>query len=183
MKKLYISFLAISIACVFFQSSCTKDRLIKDPGTASDTLTNFNGLIQINELMANGLTGEPDWIEIYNKSNNYIKLAAARTFFTDDLTNQVKFSLTTDQVVGPHSYTVVFCDGTGTVSDNIHTNFSLSSSGEQAGIYGRDSVGNLYLGDSISYPAQTVVGSSYGRENEGSDNWIQFAIPTPGAPN
>ncbi|MCK4445443.1 MAG: CotH kinase family protein, partial [Candidatus Marinimicrobia bacterium] len=60
----------------------------------------------------------------------------------------------------------------------LHTNFKLSSSGEQLALFNPEGV----LIDSLSFD-QLPVDYSYGRKPDGETDWYIFNQPTPGASN
>ena len=60
----------------------------------------------------------------------------------------------------------------------MHTNFRLSTNGEDLAIFNPDG----YLIDGISFQEQ-YEDISYGRITDGSNEWLFFENPTPGASN
>ena len=85
-----------------------------------------------------------------------------------------------------HGYIVVWCDGLNTVDNDIHSNFSLSSLGEELVIHHYDGTDYLRI-DGYVYADQTTGehanGESNGRTPDGSDTWGLITVPTPGESN
>jgi hypothetical protein len=141
-------------------------------------------VLYINEFMASNDTtafdpdfnDSGDWIEIYNPNDNDVDISGF--YLTDDINEPNKWQVPNDVVVPAHGFLVIWADDHDTLGQAPHTNFKLSSSGEQIALY--DASGSLI--DSITFgEQQTDV--SYGRYPDGSDNWIVMYIPTPGEPN
>lgn len=143
--------------------------------------------IFINEVMAfNGTTiadenGEfDDWFELYNPGAAPVDLAG--WFVTDDAADLVKYQFPpagTQAVVPANGFLLVWADNQA-IQGDLHTNFSLSSTnGEILLLVAPD---GITVVDSVSFGPQTVD-VSYGRETDGGQPWILFALPTPGASN
>ncbi len=172
----YLPFFAI--AAVIFLSACGKDR---DPGKPNE---NNHGAgwhtIYVNEIYANASGSEPDWIELYNPSNTAFYADSGKYFLTDKLDDLEKYSLPAFNIPA-QGFLQIICDNTGGISGGqIHTDFSLKSTGEQVGLCFRDT--SLHVSDSLSFP-ETVAGTSYGRNPDGGSVWNSFNTPTPGATN
>ncbi|WP_442482900.1 CotH kinase family protein [Aeoliella sp. SH292] len=103
-----------------------------------------------------------DWIEIYNAGDEPATLAGYR--LTDDAEDLNKWVFSTPTVVAPGQYLVVFASGNNTPDSagNLHTNFSLSASGEYLALV--DPLGIVlseYGPGGTEYPQQ-VSDISYG---------------------
>lgn len=142
----------------------------------------------INEIMAsnsstiadeNGYFG--DWIEIYNPSNVAVDLAGM--YISDDATTPTKYQFpsgSSSTVIPAGGFKLIWADDS-TQSGPLHANFKLSStSGEFVGLYYQSN--DLIVVDSISFPSLTD-NVSYGRQSDGSENWIEFSASTPNASN
>jgi hypothetical protein len=183
MKFLYIALIAFAV------SACVKDRVITKEPIDTDNPGGINAKdIVINEFVAKGsknaneFGSNEDWIEIYNTTNDTIIMEAEKWFITDaSTTNQKKYKLP-EIVLPPKGFLVIWCDGKNTVATQIHTNFNLSASGEDIGLY-YENEGVLLEVDQKSYGELTKDGYSLGRQPDGTENWIEFAVPTPGASN
>jgi hypothetical protein len=143
----------------------------------------------INEFMAsnNSSSGihDPygdydDWFEIYNLGDTSVDMAGM--YLTDDLTKPTKFHIPTgysSQTTIPARGFLVFWADEETTQGPLHTNFKLSASGEEIGLYDTDGVTQI---DAIVFGAQTT-NVSYGRYPDGEENWCFFSTATPGAAN
>ena len=150
---------------------------IATPQQATDNLF-INEFMADNDNIVTDPSGEyDDWIEIYNASTGPILLTGK--YLTDKNDNLIKWQFTQPEFyINPGEYLVVWCDEQET-QPGIHTNFKLSASGEFIAIVEEDGVTVI---DSLSFGAQTTD-VSYGRYPDGSNNWIFFQSPTPGASN
>ena len=184
-----VFFRLISFFCglAYFFQSCTKDRVsITNPPSTLDSI--FPGVIKINEFLAKGdaylsdLGESSDWLELYNTTNQEILLKEGEWFVTDDAgSNDEKFKLP-EIKIGPFGHLLIWCDGKNTFTGMVHTNFSLSSQGENIGIFYKNASGKIEI-DRKPYGPQTIDNISIGRSPDGSENWVEFNNPTPGAPN
>jgi hypothetical protein len=141
----------------------------------------------INEVMASNTNtiqdenGEfDDWIEIYN--GLFVAQDLAGLYITDEEANTTKYLFPSGEsatVVPSGGFVLVWADNTP-AQGAMHTNFTLSASGEYVGLYASN-------GDLIHSVTFTALGpnESYGRENESSDNFITFnsVFTTPNASN
>lgn len=183
-------------------SACTKDREIVEPnkpnalkvfpGVFYDSLDVFmpinHDLLKVNEFVARGSEnanefGETeDWFEIYNPSPYALILQKGNWFVTDKGPDDpMKYTLP-QCTIPPRGFLLIWADGMDLVDQFIHTNFSLSASGEHIGIYYSDDTLSIMI-DDYEYPPQEVPAVSTGRYPDGADNWIQFNTPTPGMSN
>lgn len=176
---------AIVIAIFFF--GCMKDRTFDIVLSDSDKQIEA-GMVLVNEICASGSTytnefggSSPDWFEIYNPGSDTLLLDSARWYVTDDLTLPFKFMLPKIKLA-PGKFFVVCCDGIDSIAQQIHTNFSLSSNGEDIGIYYRTDAGPFILIDDHEY-SSAVSGVSVGRIPDGSENWSNCSLMSPGTPN
>lgn len=171
-------------------AGCVKDRIIP-PRTDGEGSTNTSigpGLLKVNEFVAAGSTNinefgsAEDWFEIYNTSSASVTLQAGMWFVSDaGPSSPTKYQLPEVTIPG-NGHLTIWCDNQNTVATQIHTNFGLSSAGEHLVIYYQGDSASFVV-DDYAYGPQTNPGSSMGRSPDGSDNWIMFTNPTPGAPN
>lgn len=181
MKNLFLIILVIAFA------SCTKDRNII-PNNVVPPLDGFtegtSGIIKLNEFIANGSQNlneygsAEDWIELYNTTNTTLKLEAGKWFITDDASVTPEKYALPELTIEPHGFVLIWCDGLDTVVNFIHTNFKLSSSGENIGLFYTKNGSDLEI-DSYAYPVQITSAVSNGRYPDGADNWTTFNPPTP----
>ncbi len=163
--------------------------------------TNWNevfGPVVISEFMAKNSSNDPgvdqeswevfdenneacDWIEIYNVSTEPVSLAG--WYLTDDADDLAKWSFPEDMNIASGEYLLVYASGNDT-SDNgyVHTNFSLSASGEYLAIVdpsGR--VAQAYTTVDNGYPEQ-LENISYGLAGYFTEQRY-FSPATPGSAN
>lgn len=131
----------------------------------------------INEVMASNKTtiydedgDESDWIELYNMGNEQISLYG---YSLSDDTLKINKWLFGNSVIQPGEHLIVYASGKDRKAAHLHTNFSISASGETLILC--DAKGILI--DRVNIPAsQTDI--SYGREGDGAAKWIfQTASP------
>ncbi len=164
---------------LFLLSSCTKDRVdqLTNKGTDPTDVPIQKGVLVINEILS---TGSPDWIEIYNPNSQRIKMEGGKWFITDNLGNPEKFQLP-DTAIKANGYLLIPCDGTGVQGATIETNFSLSSAGEEAGLFYKQ--GSLItVIDSTTFPA-LPSGTSFGRQPNGTGSFKTLNKQSPEATN
>ena len=140
--------------------------------------------VVINEFLAANTTTLPDewgeyddWVELYNSGVDSIPLTGM--YLSDDLLDTRKWQFP-DTTLAPGDYLLVWCDAS-TIQGPLHTSFRLSASGEELGLFESDLRGNVPV-DTLSFGPQ-VDDDSFGRLPDGSDNWVVFLTPTPGAAN
>ena len=179
------------ISFILMGNSCTKDRFPSEP---NDSLPNiktdsipFHSLY-INELVAKGsnltydLGKAADWIEIYNPTDTVFTLFKNQWFLSDDSTELEKFTISSNIAIQPKSFLVIFCDDSTRITQFIHTNFGLSSGGDNIYLSYKNSNSIISVIDSKSFgPQDSNV--SLGRSPDGTENWTSFLNPTPGQSN
>ena len=114
--------------------------------------------ILINEVMSSNTStiadedGDyPDWIELFNPTDNEINLY--KYSLTDDADNPAKW-LFPNITLSPGEYLVVFASGKDRKGNILHTNFKIKSSGEY--LWLRDSTGQILdKVDSVEIPARS----------------------------
>ncbi|MFH0733221.1 MAG: lamin tail domain-containing protein [bacterium] len=133
----------------------------------------FAQQLYLNEFLSNGLSGTSDWLEIYNPNNQDADISGWNIWDSSTLTNH--YILPASTVVPANGFLVLLCDDTNT---GLHTNFKLSSGGETVWFA---NVSNVLV-DTVAFPALTV-GTSYGRNPDGSSTFEVFITPTQGSTN
>ncbi len=78
-----------------------------------------------NSLLVNDKS--PDWIELYNPTENAINLAGY--FLSDEQENSMKWAFPNCEIV-PKSFLLILADEQEKKDNYLHTNFKVSSSGE-----------------------------------------------------
>ena len=138
------------------------------------------GQVYINEFMASNTSAvkdpdynnEADWIELYNDGTSDVNLDGY--FFTDNLTNPNKWRINAITIAAK-GFVILWADSKDSAN---HTNFNLSATAEQIGLYKPD----LSVVDTLSYGLQDP-NISYGRSTDGSSIWTLFTASTPGSAN
>jgi len=137
--------------------------------------------LYINEIIASNtqtnydpdFIGFSDWIEIYNAGDSPVSLYGY--YLTDDFLVPNKWQITESMILLPGEYSLFWADG---LDIGNHTNFKLSSAGEQVGL--ADTSGTLI--DSFTYPPQNTD-VSFGRKYDEPGLFGFFYEPTPGSAN
>lgn len=176
--------------CLMFVS-CVKDRTFQAPAPSvpvGDASHIGVGTLRINEFVATGSiqtneleTVSSDWFEVFNTTNDTIQLEGGHWFVTDTLGLYNKWAVP-DTFILPRGFLVFWCDAQDAVITQMHTNFKLSGSGEQLGLYYSPADSTKFAIDSLSYGAQTSSEST-ARFPDGTTNWIVTFNNTPGNPN
>ena len=119
--------------------------------------------------------GYSDWIELHNPTDTPIAITGYT--ITDDPTEPAKWSLPV-ATLAPGAFLLVWASGMDQVTpEGWHTSFRLNRDGEYVGLFGPDG----QLVDEVIFGEQ-MANVSLGRL-AGSDQWVSFPIPTPGAAN
>lgn len=118
-----------------------------------------------------------DWIELYNAGEVAINL---RKYYLTDKHTAPMFWKLPDVSIDPGKHLVFWADGK-IVKGAMHTNFSVKSEGEKLYLFKKEN-NEIQLIDQIEVPALSA-NHSYGRESDGSSEWIVFTTPTPKATN
>ncbi len=130
----------------------------------------INEIMVLNENCCTDDFGEYDsWIELYNAESYAVDLS--QMFLTDDLDRTTRFIIT-DTVIPAGGYIVFWADRQK-IQGYTHTNFILSASGGEVGLFDAVSRGN-YLVDAAAYDGQ-IVDVSYGRIPDGHARWSLLA--------
>ena len=79
-----------------------------------------------------------DWIELYNPDSTVADLSGWH--LTDNSANPVKWTFPSGVALGAHEFLVVWASGKNRTADpsKLHTNFSLSASGEYLALVSPD---------------------------------------------
>ncbi len=140
--------------------------------------------VQISEFMAsNSMIPDPagdfdDWIKLYNPTDQPVDVGGM--FLTDDLTQPNRWQFPVNQAnvttMPPQGHLVVWADN-DVNQGSLHTNFKLSQSGGQIGLFDTDSTPI----DTLTYPAQqNNVSWVFDRV---LNQWYAARYATPGQPN
>jgi hypothetical protein len=124
-------------------------------------------------------TGEyEDFIELYNYGMEAMDIGGF--YFTNNTTGSFLYHITdssaSETTINAGGFLVIWADA-DPEQGPLHVDFTLSSSGEDIGIY--DPNGSAIIEMSFSSQGEDT---SYGRYPDGADTW-QFMNPTPGMAN
>jgi len=133
--------------------------------------------VYINEFLASNssINVDPDfneysdWFELYNSNSSSFDLGGF--FLTDDLSNPSKYQIPTGISIPAGGFIIFWADDNDTLT---HTNFSLSSSGEQLGLFSPDTI----VVDTLNFGVQNTD-LSFGTVIENQSLWYFFDEPTP----
>lgn len=116
----------------------------------------------------------PDWIELYNLSDEAVSLEGAG--LSDDPGDPLKWVFPSVNIQ-PKSRLVIFCSDKNTVTGELHTNFKISSGNEQLILSAPD---KNTVDSVIAHDAGEDI--TYGRYPDGSDAFALLTA-TPGSAN
>lgn len=144
-------------------------------GNAQDIL--LNELMSLNSSTVQDEDGEyPDWLEIYNPSEEVINMSGYS--LTDEPGNPNKWTFP-EIHIQPHDFLLVYASGKDKLEPPfLHTNFKISSEGESIMLYKQD---GLLLDSLGAVPLQ--ADRSYGRSEDGTEEWGIYIVPSPGFSN
>ena len=118
-----------------------------------------------------------DWIEVYNNDSESIWLGDKHL---SDNPNQPDKFVFPDMWLEPGEFVLVWADN-DPEQGPLHANFKLNGDGEFIGLYDSQQTSYFAL-DTLSYGPQSED-ISYGRIQDGSEEWIFSEEPTPGYSN
>jgi hypothetical protein len=136
----------------------------------------------INEFVASNVLGlededggYEDWIELLNTGTDPIDLD--NFSISDDLGQPNKWTFPSI-VIQPGEYLIIFASGKDRIQPNLHTNFSISSSGEELLLSNPNGIIISFIP-----PIELPTNISYGCYPNGQPDYNYFFDPTPEAPN
>ena len=128
--------------------------------------------IVINEIYSRGNNNDPDWIELFNNSQQEVDVSGYLIYDNGGQSgSKPKKALPDGTVIFGKGFLVIVVD------DTAASAFGLSSNGEQ--VWLEDNSGAVI--DQVIFPV-LEVGQSYGRLPDG-DEWQILNVITPGATN
>lgn len=135
----------------------------------------INELMPVNSTTVADNYGQfDDWIELYNLTSASIDLSGY--YLSDNKKKPSKWQFPKGTAIDAKGYLIIWADGDST-QFGLHTNFKLSSSGEDAVL----STPDLTVVDKISFPAQSSE-LTYSRIPNGTGSF-QWHNPTFGKSN
>lgn len=135
----------------------------------------INEICSVNsECLKVGKDNFPDWLEIYNGSDNEIELDGFG--LSDDADKPFSYTFPENTKIAKGSYLLVYCDSKDETYQ-YNTSFGLSSSGETV-LLTHPEYGVI---DSVEF-GTIDANLSYARKPDGSDEWSVYHV-TPNASN
>lgn len=123
-----------------------------------------------------------DWIELYNSGKEAVSLKEISC--SDDSANLYKYTFP-DTSLAPGAFIVLWADDEPE-EGALHAPFKLSSeNGDEIILTGTRGkvLDRIQFFPHSGNPIARVPDASYGREFDGSENWVQLFSPSPGAKN
>lgn len=149
--------------------------------SSATTLVSAQSLV-INEFMSKNETsiadvdGEySDWIELYNPTGYPIAMDGYGLSDEQDALYKWTFP---NIVIPPYGFALIFASGKDYFEGELHTNFSIKSSGEALFLTDAD---GLLLDETES--VTSLADQSYGRIEDAALAWSVFSESTPGSSN
>ena len=140
--------------------------------------------IAINELGAQNESTKQDendeyddWFELYNPGDELVNLTGM--YVSDNLSKPRKWRLG-NLSIPAKGFLLLWADNDPEQGAN-HVGFKLSRDGEELGLFDTDENQNLPI-DTLQFGLQ-IVDISFGRTQDGAEEWIFFDEPTPGRGN
>ncbi|MBP6979085.1 MAG: lamin tail domain-containing protein [Bacteroidales bacterium] len=131
------------------------------------------GGVVMNELYSRGVTGDPDWVEIYNASPVELDISGYKIYDPGGQSgSKPKKEFPAGSIVPAMGWLVIVVD------DDDPSGFGLSSGGDE--VWLEDTSGTVI--DYIAIPAMETT-QSYGRLPDGSDTWQLLNTITRGTAN
>lgn len=156
------------------------------PNASNEEITPEPQLVFINEVLADNDDNIQDfngdfepWLEIFNPNPFQVNMAG---YFLSNTSNQLLYEFPDDMpiltVIPSDGFMLVWCDNESSITES-HSNFILDAAGGTITLTAND---GTTLTDTYTYPAATTD-VSWGRQDDGSPNSIEFEIPTPRVTN
>lgn len=140
--------------------------------------------VMLNEFLAQNEAGKKDnygeyndWFELYNPTESLLDLTGM--YVSDNLSNPRKWRLG-NLSIPPNGFLLLWADDDADQGAN-HVEFKLSAEGEALGLFDTDEHLNMPIDTLVFGPQTTDV--SYGRTQDGAEEWIFYETPTPGRGN
>jgi len=127
----------------------------------------FTAEIKLNEVLSDG---SPDWLELYNASNEDANLEGYA------ISDSGAKWIIPNIVIPAKGHLVFDCDGLDT---NGSTNFKISKGGETLTLFDPN---DEVIDEVTTVDMSAQAGLTYGREDDGSNVWVIMS-PSPNAPN
>lgn len=163
MKKILLT-LGLILSGIFI--SCSREEpFVAPPPLPPD--------VKLNEIYSRGTAGNEDWIEIYNPDTSPKDISGYKIYDSGGQSgSKPKKEIPAGTTIPAGGFFVIVVD------DTLDSGFGLSSGGEHVWLEKAD--GNLI--DDMTFPA-LGVDTSYARNPNGSDTWVELSPPTKGTTN
>jgi diguanylate cyclase (GGDEF)-like protein/PAS domain S-box-containing protein len=119
-----------------------------------------------------------DWFELKNVSEKKINLSGYYLSDNTDKPTSWQFDPDQDFIIPPGGYLLIWADDEPD-EGKLHTNFKLSSSGEELVLTEPDGISIV---DQVEFP-QIMTDVSFGRKATDKSEWVYFIFPTPARKN
>jgi len=154
------------------------------PGTDDSGRVPALGSVVINELLANSQDSGPDWVELFNTTDQPIDLAG--WFLSDDPNNLTKYEIAADVNIPAWSY-IVFYENRhfGSQADpGCHEPFGLSADGETLYLHSGSAGALTGYSEQEKFDAsEPNVSLGRYRKSTGTYNFVALTKATPGTEN
>jgi hypothetical protein len=141
--------------------------------TVTSSYTVGAPLILMNEIYSRGTIEAPDWVEIYNGSENPADISGYKIYDAGGQSGgKLKMEFPTGSVIPGHGFIVIVVD------DGTESGFGISSGGDE--IWFENTTGNVI--DNIACPAMETT-QSFGRVPDGGATWQLLNEITRGTAN
>ena len=136
--------------------------------------------VVINEIFSRGTTSDPDWIELFNSSDNAVDISGYKIYDSGGQSgSKAKMTVPAGTTIVSKGYYVIVVDDAASANPT-GSNFGLSSAGEE--VWLESSAG--YVIDDVIFPDMTASSTiSYGRKPDGSSTWEILTTVTKNKPN
>ncbi|MDP4826888.1 MAG: CotH kinase family protein [Flavobacteriales bacterium] len=138
-----------------------------------------------NDWDASGFGDYEDWVELYNPTGGAINIGGY--FLSDQVADPGKFEIPAGTTVPANGYLTIICTGLFEATPNmwgfLNTNFKVNQTQGESFLFSDPGMNVL---SSFTFGTDIPINStnhSYGRDTDGSNNWVIFTNPTPGASN
>ncbi len=162
---------------------CTRE---SDPAPAlPDTIAArrlvVNEVVASGSMVANEFGEHADWVELYNPGPA-MHMEAGEWYLTDRSEGDAEpFELPTMDIP-EQGYLLIWCDGEDLITDEVHTDFALSSKDGSLRLVHVSNEAELIV-DEVPIKDGAQGDASMGRAPDGTMNWTRLSPQTPGAPN
>jgi hypothetical protein len=143
----------------------------------NDEETDETKNIVINEILSKNTQygsdedGEfDDWIELYNLANKDIDISGF--YLTDSKKQPTKWKFPSGTVISKNGFLIIWADGDSTHVSGMHTNYKLSSDGENVVLLSE----SQEVIDLVEFPA-TVLEKSWARKPNGTGKF-EWSVPS-----